>query len=182
MLVLREGRPLRRWDRIVLEAALGSPKRQARLPPRRSTAVDGLVGYDAEQPRTEGRPGPEPAQRVVGLDEGLLRGVLGIGGPSGDHVGGPGGKVLVCPYELFVCGHVAISRPFDELLFLQWSAPHGEISLHVRPRVVEGSRTVGGGNPTPFGRESRAASLANPTVGWWYPLLPALVLRTAARA
>src|SRR5919197_999214 len=139
VLVLREGRPLRRWDRIVLEAALGSPERQANLPPRRSAPVDGLVRHDAEEPGTEGRAAAEPAQRVVGLDEGLLNGILGIGGPSGDHVGGPGGKVLVGPYELFVCGHVAMSRPFDEFLFLQWSAPHGEISLHVRPRLVDGS-------------------------------------------
>uniref|UniRef100_UPI002C28F523 hypothetical protein n=1 Tax=Gordonia sp. (in: high G+C Gram-positive bacteria) TaxID=84139 RepID=UPI002C28F523 len=51
---------------------------QHRPPPGGRAPIAGLIRHDAEQPGPEGRAGAEAGQGVVGLDERLLRRILGL--------------------------------------------------------------------------------------------------------
>ena len=71
----------------VLRALRGGRERETRAPPRGAAAVTRLVGDDPQQPRPERLLESEPPERTPGLDDGLLRGVLGLGGVPGNDVG-----------------------------------------------------------------------------------------------
>ena len=66
----------------------------------------------------KGAPRAEAAERPVGLDEAVLRGVLGVGGVAGDEVRGAEGDPLVCLHDLLVRVHVAALGALDELALL----------------------------------------------------------------
>ena len=83
-------------------------------PARRRPAIPRLVGDDPEQPWPEWRPRPEAAERVIGVHERLLRGVLGIRGVTGDLVGNPERQLLILLDECFIGIDIAISGAFDE--------------------------------------------------------------------
>src|SRR6266545_345450 len=100
-------------------------------------AVARLVGDDRQQPGPERRVRAEAVQRVPGLDQALLGGVLGVGGAAGDQAGCPVRELLVPAHEGLVGTHVSPSRPFDELDFLlvQWTALHCLLSgIRTPPR------------------------------------------------
>jgi hypothetical protein len=63
-------------------------------------------------------------QRPVGLDEGVLRGLLGIGGVAGDQDSGAECDLLVAADELRVGVRVPALRALDQLVLCQWSAHH----------------------------------------------------------
>src|SRR6266511_1684022 len=119
-------RRLGRRGRVSRGAGLGDPHRQVVLAAAGAPAVARLVGDDRQQPGPERRVRAEAVQRVPGLDQALLGGVLGVGGAAGDQAGCPVRELLVPAHEGLVGTHVSPSRPFDELDFLlvQWTALH----------------------------------------------------------
>ena len=90
---------------------------------RRAALVVRLVADDAQQPRPKRRAGAEAPQRPVGLDERLLRGVLGVVVAGGDEAGCAEGDLLMGADELGVGGHVPALGALDEVV-LGWSAHH----------------------------------------------------------
>ena len=103
---------------------LGGAERQRRAPAGRAAAVARLVRDDAQQPRLEGRPGPEPPERAVRLHERVLRRLLGVGGVPGEEIGGSQRDALVCVHQLLVGVGVAPPGAGDELGFVEWPAHH----------------------------------------------------------
>jgi hypothetical protein len=59
------------------------------------------------------------------LEEGLLDGVLGIGGRSRDQVGGSEGDVIVPLDQQFVRLGIPGATARRELMVFQWTALHG---------------------------------------------------------
>src|SRR5881397_3047025 len=88
----------------------------------------GLVGDDPQQPGPPLRPGPKPAESAVGLDESLLRGVLGVRRRARDHVGGAKSDLLVTLHDLLVVGRIAALCARDELGIVRWPALHRNAS------------------------------------------------------
>ena len=87
-----------------------------------------LVGDDAQQPGPERCALAKAPERAVRLDERLLGGVLGVGGRSGDHVGGAVGDVLVLLHEALVGPRVAAPRTRDPVVDdFWWAALHLDI-------------------------------------------------------
>src|SRR5439155_17339260 len=84
-----------------------------------------------EQPRSKWRAAAEPRQSPEGLDEGLLRGVLRIGGRTAGQVGHPHRHALMPAHQLFVGAQVTLARSVDELGVLQWSALHRKMSFRL---------------------------------------------------
>src|SRR5258708_6755305 len=68
------------------------------------------------------------AQRPVGLDEALLRGILGISGRPGDDVGGPKRNLLISLHDLLIGGRISALGACDELGIFLWSALHRNAS------------------------------------------------------
>ena len=99
-------------------------QREVRAPAGRAAAVARLVGDDLQQPGPERRARAEAAERAPRLDEAVLRGLLGVGGVAGDHVGRAEGDALVCVHELLVGVRVAALRAADQVGFVEWSAHH----------------------------------------------------------
>ena len=106
----------------------GGAQREPLAPGAGGAAVVRLVGHDAQQPGPERRAVAEAPERAVRLDERLLGGVLGVGGGSGDHVGGAVGDVLVLLHEALVGPRVAAPRTRDPVVDdLWWAALHLDI-------------------------------------------------------
>src|SRR4029077_12003666 len=68
---------------------------------RRAPTVAGLVRDDPQQPRADRRPVTKAREGGIGLEEGILDGIVGIG-LRADEVRGPQGDVLVAAHELLV--------------------------------------------------------------------------------
>ena len=94
LLLAVEDRRLGRWGRISGSAILGGPDGEDRPPSGRTAPVPGLVRDDPQEPRPERGAVPEPAQRGVGLDEGLLDGVLRVA-VGREQMRRPDGHVLL---------------------------------------------------------------------------------------
>jgi len=135
-----EDRRLGRWSRITQGAVLGGTKHEPGSPPGGAAAVARFVRDDPKEPRPERGTGPEPGQRRVRLDEGLLSGVLGV--PVGrDHVRGTDGHVLVAADQLLVGHDLAFAGAFDQFGVFQWTALHGQPYL-LHPAAERGSRSA----------------------------------------
>ena len=77
-------------------------------PPRRGApAADRLVRYDPQEPRPERLVGPEAAERAVGVNERLLRRVLGLGGIAQHEERHAEGHLLVAAHQRLVGGEIA---------------------------------------------------------------------------
>src|SRR5579872_738769 len=122
-LVRLHGRRLGGWGRIPLAEAFGQPKLQMVPATGRANAVARLVGDDPEQPRPRLCPGPEAVQGSVGLDEGVLGGILRLRGGAGDEVGRPEGELLVALHDLLIGVDAAALRAHEQLSVL-WPALH----------------------------------------------------------
>ena len=72
----------------------------------RAGPVARLIGHDPQQPGPPLRPLAEPVESSVGLDETLLRRVLGVGSRAGDDVGGAKGNLLVSLHDLLIGGRL----------------------------------------------------------------------------
>ena len=105
-------------------ALLGQVQLEPRAARRRAPAVARLVGDDREQPRAQRRVLAEAAERAVRLHEGVLHGLLGVGGRASDDVCGAEGDPLVLADELFVGVEIPALGARDELRFSAWPAHH----------------------------------------------------------
>src|SRR6266536_615486 len=133
--------PLVRADRGFLgrggRLARGSrgPDGQVLAPAGRPAAVACLVRHDPEQPGPQGLVRAEASERAPGLEEALLRRVLGVGGVAGDDVGHSECDLLVCADERLVRARVAALRGQDERPLLAWTALHQPYYTAARRRV-----------------------------------------------
>jgi hypothetical protein len=90
--------------------------------------ISRLVGDYAQQPGTGRRTGPESVQRAVCLHEPVLGGVFGLGGRSGDHVGGPEGDLLVMAHDLLIGGRIPALGACKQLGIVLRPALHRNVS------------------------------------------------------
>src|SRR6266851_694374 len=123
-LVRRQDRRLGGWGRIPRAEVLRQAKVQVLATSRRARAVARLVGDDAQQPRPGLRARAEGVQGPVGLEHALLRGVLRLGGGSGDDVGDPERDLLVPLHNLLKGTLIAALRACEKFGFVRWTALH----------------------------------------------------------
>src|SRR5258708_9131237 len=91
---------------------------------RRARAVASLVGDDAQKPRPGLGARAEGAQGPVGLEHALLRGVLRLGGGSGDDVGDSERDLLVPLHNLLKGTLIAPLRARYKSGFVRGTALH----------------------------------------------------------
>ena len=126
-----EDRLFGRRGRAVRGAVLDDAEREVHPPAGGAPAIARFIGDDPQQPRPERRALPEPAERPICLDKGLLDGVVGLRSIA-DQERGSMGKVLVGAHKFLVSGNVAAFGACDEVAFVQWSALHRATLLHRR--------------------------------------------------
>ena len=101
-------------DRPLARLPCGCAQREPLSPPRGPPPVACLVRDDPQQPRAERCPIAKAGQRVVGLEKGVLDGIVGIG-LRAHEVRGPDGDVLVAAHDLFVRRDVTGPGALDQV-------------------------------------------------------------------
>jgi hypothetical protein len=135
-------------DRIPRAALLGGAQHEPLAPPSGRAPVARLVGDDLQDPRAKGGARAEPPERGVGLQEGVLSRLLGVGGRPRDEPGRAEGDRLVLFHELSVGAEVASLGERNELRLVQWPVLH------------RAGSTALGGSRFPQGRLVRKARAA----------------------
>jgi hypothetical protein len=91
--------------------------------------IERRIGDNAQQPGTKGPALLERAQRAIGAQKGILRGVGGIVLFMSNEVRHAEGNLFVPLHQLLVSGHVAVLCVRNQALFLdQAYPPDGRIS------------------------------------------------------
>ena len=83
---------------------------------RRPALVASFVGNDAHEPRTQGATSTEAIEGLVGLDEGVLHGVLRLWSRAADRERNPQGQVRVGAHDHAVGFGVSDPGPLDEFV------------------------------------------------------------------
>ena len=124
MLIPGQGCRLGGWGRIPRAEVVRQPQLQLVAPAGRTGAIARLVGHDAQQPRPRLGAGPERVQGSVGLEHALLRGVLRLGGGSGDDVGDSERDLLVSLHNLLKGALIPALCASEQFGFVRWTALH----------------------------------------------------------
>src|SRR5712691_10380475 len=123
-LIRRQDRRLGGWGRIPRAEVLRQAKVQVLATSRRARAVASLIGDDAQQPRSGFGARAEGVQGPVGLEHAFLRGVLRLGGGSGDYVSDSERDLLVSLHNLLKGTLIAALRACEQFGFVRWTALH----------------------------------------------------------
>src|SRR5262249_26054753 len=112
-------------------------------PARGAPAVPRLVRHDPQQPGPQRPRRTEAAKRAPGLDQSILRDVLGVGGTSGDEGRESDGGLPVRPDELLERATVTVTRAAHELRLGRWPALHPRPTPPTRGRFPSSLRAGG---------------------------------------